>query len=66
VPLGRDRLSKLRFDVQEFVVDVRNLSHHKQTGTVESEDDPVEDTLEGIAIELDRVLSTTALLDDEL
>ncbi len=56
-PLGRDRLSKLRVDVQEFVVDVRNLAQHKETGSVQSEIDPVEDTLEGIAIELDRVLS---------
>jgi len=60
VPLGRDRLSKLRFEVQEFVVDVRNLAQHKQTGSVQSEVDPVEDTLEGIAMELDQVLSTAA------
>jgi predicted PurR-regulated permease PerM len=60
VPLGRDRLSKLRFDVQEFVVDVRKLAQRKPTGTAESEIDPVEDTLEGIAMELDQVLSTAA------
>jgi predicted PurR-regulated permease PerM len=60
VPLGRDRLSKLRFDVQEFVVDVRKLAQHKQTGSAQSEVDPVEDTLEGIAMELDQVLSTAA------
>ncbi len=66
VPLGRDRLSKLRFDVQEFVVDVRNLAQRKETGTVESEVDPVEDALEAIAIELDQVLSTTGGSDDEL
>ncbi len=59
-PIGRDRWSKLRFDVQEFVVDVRKLALHKQTGSAESEVDPVEDTLEGIAIELDQVLSTAA------
>ncbi len=64
VPLGRDRLSKLRFDVQEFVMDVRKLVEHKQTGSVQSEVDPVEDTLEGIAIELDQVLATAALADD--
>jgi predicted PurR-regulated permease PerM len=60
VPLGRDRLSKLRFDVQEFVVDVRKLAQQKQTGSAESEVDPVEDTLEGIAMELDQALSTAA------
>jgi predicted PurR-regulated permease PerM len=59
-PVGRDRLSKLRFDVQEFVVDVRNLAQHKKTDTTESEVDPVEDALEGIAMELDQVLSTAA------
>jgi predicted PurR-regulated permease PerM len=60
VPLGRDRLSKLRFDVQEFVVDIRNLAQHKQTGSAQSEVDQVEDTLEGIAMELDQALSTAA------
>jgi predicted PurR-regulated permease PerM len=64
VPLGRDRLSKLRFDVQEFVVDIRNLAQRKQTGSAQSEVDPVEDALEGIAMDLDQVLSTTALPDD--
>ncbi len=64
VPLGRDRLSKLRFDVQEFVVDVRKLAQHKQTGSAQSEVDPVEDTLEGIAMDLDQVLSTPAGSDD--
>ena len=63
-PVGRDRLSKLRFDVQEFVVDVRKLARHKQTGRARSEIDPVEDTLEGIAMELDQVLSAAALPDD--
>ena len=65
LPLGRDRLSKLRFDVQEFVVDVRKLAQHKETSSAESEINPVEDTLEGIAIELDQVLSSAALADGE-
>jgi len=65
VPLGRDRLSKLRFDVQEFVVDVRNLAQHKETGSAQSEVDPVEDTLEGIAMDLDHVLSTAAGSDGD-
>jgi predicted PurR-regulated permease PerM len=58
VPLGRDRLSKLRFDVQEFVVDIRSVAKNKQTGSVQSEVDPIEDALEGIAMDLDQVLST--------
>lgn len=64
-PLGRDRLSRLRFEVQEFVVDVRNLAQHKQTGSIESEAAPVEDTLERIAVELDQVLSTAVGSDGE-
>ena len=64
VPLGRDRLSKLRFDVQEFVVDVRKLAQRKPTGTAESEVAPIEDDLEKIAIELDQVLSPATLPED--
>jgi predicted PurR-regulated permease PerM len=63
VPLGRDRLSKLRFDVQEYVVDVRKLVQGKATGSAESEVEPVEDILEGIAIELDQLLSEAPLPD---
>jgi predicted PurR-regulated permease PerM len=59
-PAGRDRLSKLRFDVQEFVVDIRNLARHKATGSAQSELDPVEDTLEAIAMELDQALAQAA------
>lgn len=59
-PVGRDRLSKLRLDVQEFVVDVRNRAQQKPSDTAVAEVDPVEDTLEGIALELDQVLSTAA------
>jgi predicted PurR-regulated permease PerM len=59
-PAGRDRLSKLRYDAQEFVVDVRNLARHKATGSAESELDPVEDALEAIAMELDQTLAQAA------
>ena len=60
VPAGRDRLSKLRYDAQEFVVDVRNLARNKTTGSAESELDPVEDALEAIAMELDQALAQAA------
>jgi predicted PurR-regulated permease PerM len=59
-PTGRDRLSKLRYDAQEFVVDIRNLARHKTTGSAESEIDPVEDALEAIAMELDQALAQAA------
>jgi predicted PurR-regulated permease PerM len=61
VPAGRDRLSKLRFETQEYVVDIRKLIRHKQTGTVEAEVDQVEDTLEAIAMDLDRALAEATL-----
>jgi predicted PurR-regulated permease PerM len=61
VPAGRDRLSKLRFEAQEYVVDIRNFAQRKQTGTVQAELDQVEDTLEAIAIGLDRTLAEATL-----
>lgn len=64
VPAGRDRLSKLRYETQEYVVDIRNHAQHKQTGTVQAELDQVEDTLEAIAMNLDRVLAEAAPAED--
>jgi predicted PurR-regulated permease PerM len=60
-PAGRDRLSKLRYEAQEYVVDIRNFAQRKQTGTVQAELDQVEDTLETIAMDLDRALAEAAL-----
>jgi hypothetical protein len=57
-------LSKLRYDAQEFVVDIRNLAQHKATGSVQSELDPVEDALEEIAMELDHALAQAAPAED--
>jgi predicted PurR-regulated permease PerM len=62
-PAGRDRLSKLRFDAQEYVVDIRNHARRKETGAVEAELDQVEDTLEMIAVDLDRALAAAALTE---
>jgi hypothetical protein len=63
VPAGRDRLSKLRYEAQEYVVDIRNLAQHKQTGTVQAELEQVEDALETIAMDLDRTLAEAALAE---
>ena len=63
-PAGRDRLSKLRFEAQEYVVDIRNYARHKETGTVEAELDQVEDNLEAIAIDLDRTLAKAAQTEE--
>ena len=62
-PAGRDRLSKLRYEAQEYVVDIRNFAQRKQTGTVQAELDQVEDTLETIAMDLDRALAEAALAE---
>jgi len=48
-----------------LAVDVRNQAQHKETDSVESEVDPVEDTLEEIDMDLDQVLSTAAGSDDD-
>ena len=48
---------------QEYVVDIRNLAQHDQTGTVQAELDQVEDTLEAIAMDLDRALAEAALAE---
>lgn len=61
IPSGRDHRSKLRVDIQDYVVDLRNQALHKHTGTADSEVNPIEDSLEAIAIELDQILSSTEL-----
>ncbi len=62
MPTGRDRLSKLRFDAQEMVVDIRTLARSKTTGSAKSELDPVEDALEAITMELDQALAWFTLI----
>jgi len=64
VPAGRDSLSKLRFEAQEYVVDIRNYTQHKETGTVQAERNQVEDTLEAIAMNLDRTLAAAAPMEE--
>ncbi len=56
VPTGRDRLSKLRYDTQELVLDVRKLVRRK--GAV-AQSDEVEDTIEAIALDLNSALAQT-------
>jgi predicted PurR-regulated permease PerM len=56
-PVGRDRSSKLRYDTQEYVLDLRNLARRPVTGSAQSDPDPIEDALEAIALELDRALA---------
>jgi hypothetical protein len=56
-PVGRGRSSKLRYDTQEYVLDLRNLARRPVTGSAQADPDPVEDTLEAMALELDQALA---------
>jgi predicted PurR-regulated permease PerM len=55
VDMGRDRVSALRYEIQELIRDIRNLLHTKNP---QAHDDLelLEDTLEGIASDLDKIL----------
>ncbi len=55
-PVGRDSLSKLHLDTQEFVQDVRKLVRRKETDSPEAARDEVEDAIESIASELDDLI----------
>ena len=56
--------NSISFDVEEFVADVRKVAQNKPTGSVESEVDPVEDIIEGIAIALEQMLAPAVLPED--
>ncbi len=58
-PAGRDRLSKLRYDAQELVVDVRKLIRRKETTTEQTSTADLEDAIEAIALDLDSMLAQT-------
>jgi predicted PurR-regulated permease PerM len=54
-PAGRDRLSVVRYEVQELTLDVRKLLRLRDGGAAPTE--RVEDAVEGIAADLDRLLA---------
>jgi predicted PurR-regulated permease PerM len=56
-PVGRDRSSKLRYDTQEYVLDLRNLARRPVRGSAQFDLDPIEDALEAIALGLDQALA---------
>ncbi len=56
VPVGRDSLSKLHVEAQEFVNDVRKLVRKKEENPTTAGVDNIEDNLETIATELDDLL----------
>lgn len=55
-PVGRDRLSAVRYEVNELIVDMRRL-HRVRGGRRPAAAERVEDTVEGIAHDLDRLLA---------
>jgi predicted PurR-regulated permease PerM len=56
-PTGRDRVSKLSYELQEFVQDVRKRVRLKEAGSADGDSDDVEDAIEAIATDLDGILA---------
>jgi hypothetical protein len=56
VPAGRDNLSKLSYEAQEFVQDIRKLVRRKEAASVAEDGDEIEDAIESIATDLDELL----------
>ncbi len=56
---GRDRVSKLSYETQEFVEDVRKLVRRKNGGPSDVETDEIEDAIETIATDLELLLERT-------
>jgi predicted PurR-regulated permease PerM len=65
-PMGRDSLSKLSYEVHEFVQDVRKRVRRKEPGTLIENGDEVEDAIEAIANDLDGLLAQTIEPDKDL
>jgi len=55
-PIGRDRLSAVRYEVNEVIVDLRRL-HRVRGSRRPASTERVEDAVEGIAHDLDRLLA---------
>ncbi len=65
-PEGRDRLSKLSYDIHEIVQDVRKRVRRKESGTQDENSDEIEDAIESIANDLDELLSQSIEPDNFL
>jgi predicted PurR-regulated permease PerM len=64
-PVGRDNLSVLHLETQEFINDIRKLVRKKETGATADGADEVEDAIESIATELDGLLVETLPAEEE-
>lgn len=58
--MGRDYASRLRYEVQTLSQDVRKQARENTQNDEHGEDDPIEETIEGIASQLDRLLEQFA------
>jgi predicted PurR-regulated permease PerM len=63
-PAGRDRLSQLSYEVQEFVQDVHKLIRRKESIPADGDNDEIEDAIETIASDLDDLLAQAVEADD--
>lgn len=64
-PEGRDSLSRLHLETEEFIKDVRKLVGKKQANATESGVDHFEDSLESIAMQLDKLLVDSSSVEEE-
>jgi predicted PurR-regulated permease PerM len=56
-PAGRDRLSQLSYEAQEFVQDIHKLIRRKESTSADGDNDEIEDAIEEIAADLDDLLA---------
>jgi predicted PurR-regulated permease PerM len=63
VPVGRDRVSQLNFEVEEFVKDIHALIRRKEAGAADEKSDEIEDAIESIATDLEGLLAQTVQVD---
>ncbi len=63
-PAGRDRLSQLSYEAQEFVQDIHKLIRRKESNPGDGDNDEIEDAIEAIASDLDDLLAQSVQPDN--
>lgn len=64
VPIGRDGLSKLGYEADEFVRDIRMHIRRKEAGNADNDSDEIEDAIESIASDLQGLVAKSVPQDD--
>jgi hypothetical protein len=54
----------LRYESQEFIMDIRKLVRRKESRTAQDDSDEIEDAIESIATDLDGLLANPAKSDN--